>query len=125
MHSPLNLAIYEVVACIPAGSAVSYGDVAELLGAGGPRQVGAAMAGSAGEDLPWWRVVRADGSLPRELAERARPHWVSESTPVRGSGPDRVRFPDARWRPSVDEFARIDAIAALLHRGEDRSGGDP
>ncbi|GAA3696845.1 hypothetical protein GCM10022377_07200 [Zhihengliuella alba] len=123
MHSPLNLAIHELVVLVPAGTAVSYGDVAELLGAGGPRQVGRAMAGSEGEDLPWWRVVRADGSLPAELAVRARPHWVSESTPVRGAGPDRVRFPDARWQPSAEDFARIDALADRL-RPNDPCGGD-
>ena len=37
-------AVLAVVELIPAGSAVAYGDVAELLGSGGPRQVGSVMS---------------------------------------------------------------------------------
>lgn len=117
MAGELIDAIYEVVALVPAGSALAYGDVAELLGAGGPRQVGAAMAASTGLDLPWWRIVRADGSLPAGLAARAEPHWRAEGQPLRASGPPRLRFPEARWQPDDDAFAALDAIAASLERG--------
>ena len=35
--------VLDVVDAIPAGQVMSYGDVAEYLGAGGPRQVGRVM----------------------------------------------------------------------------------
>lgn len=113
MRYEFNQAVYDVVALVPAGAAVSYGDVAELLGAGGPRQVGAAMA-AAPDGLPWWRVVRADGSLREDLAARAADRWRSEAMPVRGTEPERIRFPAARWQPSDTEFAALDAITARL-----------
>ena len=55
------LDVLEVVERIPAGRVMSYGDVAEFLGAGGPRQVGWVMS-HFGSDVPWWRVLRADGT---------------------------------------------------------------
>lgn len=82
---------------IPPGMVLTYGDIAELIGSGGPRQVAAVMArGAAG--APWWRVVRADGSLPPLLASRARVHYLAERTPLM---PEtyRVRMSAARWTP--------------------------
>jgi alkylated DNA nucleotide flippase Atl1 len=54
--------VLDVVDSIPAGRVLSYGDVAEYLGEGGPRQVGRVMA-LWGGGVAWWRVVHADGSL--------------------------------------------------------------
>ncbi|WP_102160120.1 MGMT family protein [Zhihengliuella halotolerans] len=117
MAGQLIDAIYEVVAMVPAGRALAYGDVAELLGAGGPRQVGAAMAASTGLELPWWRIVRADGSLPADLAARAEPYWRAEGQPLKATEPPRLRFPQARWQPDDAEFAALDAIAGSFARG--------
>jgi len=36
--------VLDVVDAIPAGRVMSYGDIAEYLGEGGPRQVGRVMA---------------------------------------------------------------------------------
>ena len=60
---PYDEQVIGVVAAIPPGRVMSYGDVAEYLGAGGPRQVGQVMSRSEA-DLPWWRVIHADGSPP-------------------------------------------------------------
>ena len=51
-----------MVEAIPPGRVMSYGDVAEYLGEGGPRQVGRVMA-LWGGGVAWWRVIHADGSL--------------------------------------------------------------
>ncbi|MEE1620354.1 MGMT family protein [Zafaria sp. Z1313] len=108
-------AVHAVAWLIAPGRAVSYGDIAELLGAGGPRQVGAAMAGSgAASGVPWWRVVRADGSLPEPLSGEARLRWDDEGTPVRGG---RIRLALARWQPSDDDFRTLDDLAAQLGGG--------
>ena len=47
--------VLDVVEAIPPGQVMSYGDIAELLGRGGPRQVGRVMSTSGG-GVPWWRV---------------------------------------------------------------------
>nr|WP_249214111.1 MGMT family protein [Micrococcus luteus] len=76
---------------VPPGHAVSYGGLAGLLGAGGPRQAGRAMAESS-PGTPWWRVVRADGSLPPELAARAA---VEPRAGGHAPHPGRARGPAA------------------------------
>ena len=55
--------VYAVVARIPCGKVLSYGDIAKLIGY--PRRarfVGYAMR-VCPEGLPWHRVVKADGSI--------------------------------------------------------------
>ena len=39
-----------------------------------------------GGSVPWWRVVRADGSLPPSHDEEARAHYLEEGTPLRSAG---------------------------------------
>jgi alkylated DNA nucleotide flippase Atl1 len=82
---------------IPPGQVLTYGDLAALVGRGGPRQVGSVMA-SWGGGVPWWRVVRADGrpaaGYEREALDRLR----AEGTPLRAGG-DRVDLTHGRYRP--------------------------
>ncbi|MDX1570167.1 MAG: methylated-DNA--[protein]-cysteine S-methyltransferase [Xanthomonadales bacterium] len=58
-------AIYSVIASIPAGTVASYGRIARLAGL--PRRarlVGTALRRAPKDlDLPWHRVIRADGRL--------------------------------------------------------------
>jgi alkylated DNA nucleotide flippase Atl1 len=87
--------VLSVVEEIPRGRVTSYGAIASVVG-GGPRQVGAVLARHGGP-VPWWRVVRADGSLPPSHEHDARPHYLDEGTPLRASGAvDMVR---AFWEP--------------------------
>ena len=56
--------VYDIVAQIPQGKVISYGQIARILGRPqGARQVGYAMAVADGQRLPTHRVLRADGSL--------------------------------------------------------------
>lgn len=99
---PFAEAVLDVVDCIPAGRVMSYGDVAELLGGGGPRQVGRVMA-CWGGGVRWWRVVRSDGSLLPGHEREALARYREEGTPLRRArdgteaGVDMRR---ARWPPS-------------------------
>ncbi|MHB1638283.1 MAG: MGMT family protein [Candidatus Dormibacteria bacterium] len=92
-----------VIAAIPPGEVLSYGQVAMLAGkSGAGRAVGRILARSHG--LPWWRVVTADGRLvpgmeidqARRLAEegiparpaagpqpQVRPRWLGASAQAR------------------------------------------
>ncbi|MEU1125523.1 MGMT family protein [Streptomyces sp. NPDC005899] len=94
--------VLDVADLIPPGRVMTYGDVAEWLGDGGPRQVGRAMA-LYGSTVPWWRVVRADGALLPGHEQRALEHYRQEGTPLRpaprgteGHLP-RLDMRQARW----------------------------
>lgn len=85
---------------VPRGRVTTYGAIAEVvgqvLGRGGPRQVGAVLAREGG-GVPWWRVVRADGSLPPSHGDRARQAYLEEGTPLRPGGSVDLRA--AFWQP--------------------------
>ncbi|HKB31374.1 MAG TPA: MGMT family protein [Streptosporangiaceae bacterium] len=86
-----------VVERIPAGRVMSYGDIAEYLGEGGPRQVGRVLAQWGGA-VPWWRVIHADGSPPPGHERAAHAHYLTESTPLRAhAAAVRVDMRLARW----------------------------
>jgi alkylated DNA nucleotide flippase Atl1 len=89
-------AVLLVVEQIPRGRVTSYGAIADRVGVGGPRRVGRVMA-LFGGSVPWWRVVRADGSLPPSHDDEARANYLDEGTPLRPSG--RVDMPQAFWQP--------------------------
>ena len=74
--------VLDVADSIPPGRVMSYGDVAEYLGQGGPRQVGRVMA-LWGGSAAWWRVVHADGSLVPGHERTALEHYRAEGTPLR------------------------------------------
>jgi alkylated DNA nucleotide flippase Atl1 len=94
-EEPYEDQVYGVVVLIPPGRVMSYGDIAEFLGAGGPRQVGQVMSrGSA--DVPWWRVIHADGSPPQGREHDFLDHLRAEATPLRPDGA-RVDMRRARW----------------------------
>ena len=78
-------AVLALVERIPPGRVTTYGALAEAVGVGGPRQVGTVMS-TYGGSVPWWRVVRADGSLPSSHDEEARARYREEGTPLRPSG---------------------------------------
>ena len=90
-------AVLDLIDQIPAGMVLAYGDVAELLGRGGPRQVGFVMS-RYGSSVAWWRVIRASGEMPEALLDEALTHWRAENTPLaRGALGHRVDMARARW----------------------------
>lgn len=77
-------AVLEVVASIPEGRVMSYGDVAATIGSRAARGVGQVMA-YHGDGVPWWRVVRASGHPPECHEGRALEFYRAEGTPLRWS----------------------------------------
>jgi alkylated DNA nucleotide flippase Atl1 len=77
--------VIERVRAIPEGYVCTYGDI----DARAPRLVGRVLA--TNHDLPWHRVVRADGSIPRGQPQREL--LRAEGVPMRG---DRVDLDQAR-----------------------------
>ncbi|HYI46430.1 MAG TPA: MGMT family protein [Actinomycetota bacterium] len=45
------------------GELATYGEIAEEAGSPHAARAVGNLLSKSGEDLPWWRVVRADGSL--------------------------------------------------------------
>jgi methylated-DNA-protein-cysteine methyltransferase related protein len=58
-----------LVAAIPPGRVVTYGDLAEVVGLSSPRIVGWIMRTDS-SDLPWHRVIRASGRPAPHLTSR-------------------------------------------------------
>jgi alkylated DNA nucleotide flippase Atl1 len=75
---------------IPPGFVRTYGD----LSPGAPRFAGSVLHANDDPELPWHRVVRADGSLAK--GERQRRLLEAEGIPFRGSRVDMraARLPD-------------------------------
>ncbi|GAA5156500.1 hypothetical protein GCM10023340_44560 [Nocardioides marinquilinus] len=92
--------VLRIVESIPPGRVTTYGAIADLVGSG-PRLVGNVMA-RHGAGVPWWRVVRADGSLPPSHHDEARPAYLAEGTPLRRSGL-AVDLVAAFWPPEPSE----------------------
>jgi methylated-DNA-protein-cysteine methyltransferase-like protein len=85
-------AVTRVIRDLPPGEVSTYGEVAREAGfPGAARAVGHLL--SAGADVPWWRVVAANGRLvPGHETEHAR-RLRAEGVDVRDG---RVRWPRGR-----------------------------
>jgi alkylated DNA nucleotide flippase Atl1 len=66
---------------VPEGFVRAYGDVSPSA----PRFAGTVLAATP-EDVPWWRIVRADGSLAKGARQRAL--LEQEGVPFRGEKVD-------------------------------------
>jgi len=75
--------VIETVRAIPEGFVRTYGDVSP----GAPRFTGTVLR-TTDADLPWWRVVRADGSLAQ--GERQRTLLDAEGIPFLTTAAPRV-----------------------------------
>lgn len=75
----------ERVRSVPRGHVTTYGD----LSPGAPRFAGAVLAAWTEPDLPWQRIVRADGSLAK--GDRQRRLLEAEGVPFRGERVDMRR----------------------------------
>jgi alkylated DNA nucleotide flippase Atl1 len=91
--TPYARRVLDAVDAIPVGKVMAYSDVAEYVGQGTGRTVGTIM-GQHGHEVPWYRVVRADGSCAPEVRERQVALLRSEGVPMDGEKVDLAR---ARW----------------------------
>jgi len=95
--TPFAEQVLDLVAAIPPGRVLTYGDVAERLGSRAPRAVGTALARFGG-GVPWWRVVRSDGRLAPRNEQQAAERLRAEGVALLGEGPDlRVDLALHRW----------------------------
>ena len=83
--------ILDRVRRVPPGYVTTYGDLAP----GAPRHAGRVLS-QMPADIPWWRVVRSDGTWPKGAEQRAR--LLQEDVPIRGR---RVLMAEARISPEA------------------------
>ena len=95
--------VLAVVAAVPAGRVLTYGDVREWLGESSPRAVGVVLAWH-GHDVPWWRVVLSDGRPAPVGREEALVALRREGVPLAPDG--RVDLSRARWDGRLPDAAR-------------------
>ena len=79
--------VLERIRDIPPGFVRTYGDVSP----GAPRFAGTVLSQTEDAEVPWFRVVRADGTLAKGTRQRAL--LDAEGVPFRG---DRVDLAVAR-----------------------------
>lgn len=78
--TPFQQRLRLAIADLGVGEVVSYGEVARRAGRPGAARAAGAFLAAHGGDLPWWRVVHADGRLaphkPRDQQRRLRAEGV-------------------------------------------------
>jgi alkylated DNA nucleotide flippase Atl1 len=87
-------AIFDAVEAIPRGRVSTYGTIGRLVGVG-PRRVARALSAGGGA-VPWWRVLRADGTVAEPVRVRQLELLAGEGVPMRDGRVDlaAVRWPD-------------------------------
>lgn len=90
-HESRVAGIVDRIRRIPSGSVQTYGEIDPVA----PRLVGLVLA-TTHHDLPWQRVIRADGGIPKGQRQRELLRW--EGVPMRG---DRVDIDRARILSSL------------------------
>ncbi len=93
---PLRAAVLAAVRAIPAGRVSSYGGVAARAGLSGRARLVGRVLREAGADLPWHRVLHADGRLAMPpgsaLAREQGRRLAREGVAVRGGRVARGYF---------------------------------
>lgn len=95
--TPYAALVLAAVDRIPPGRVMSYGDVAEYVGSGSARAVGAVLS-RHGHEVPWQRVVLSTGEPAPASPVEALRLLRSEGVPMRG---ERVDMDRARWDGSA------------------------
>ena len=93
------------IAAIPSGMVASYGQIAELAGiARGHRVVAKFLKqDNSVDDLPWHRVIRADGKLGFPVGSRM---FLQQMTQLKVEGVvaknNRIDMKRYAWQPTLD-----------------------
>jgi methylated-DNA-protein-cysteine methyltransferase-like protein len=107
--------VWAVVAQIPTGRVVSYGQIAALLGnPRAARTVGWALHSTPESlDIPWHRVINSQGRISTDCGEHSPDlqRRLLETEGVEFDARGIVDLERFQWRPSIDD---IDSILLAL-----------
>ena len=109
--------VYEIVNQIPVGRVMTYGQIAEILGAGyTPRTVGFVMHAADTENVPWQRVINSQGacSTGRMTVPINLQQQILESEGVKFSDKGRCDLNVCRWSPAGFDAAKTDEQLSLF-----------
>ncbi|GAB2753767.1 MGMT family protein [Amycolatopsis magusensis] len=99
MDEELHERVRAVISDVPPGKVSTYGDIANLAGAPSPRMVGAILA-EDGSDLPWHRILRANGTPAPHLADEQLARLRAEGVLADGQKVDLRTY---RWNQEEPE----------------------
>jgi methylated-DNA-protein-cysteine methyltransferase related protein len=103
--APFRARVLALVAQIPIGRVMTYGQLATLAGApGAARQAGFVMNSLAETDLPWQRVINAQGMISTDklgFGDIQRGLLVAEGVAFDASG--RCDLKRLQWWPDEEE----------------------
>ena len=92
--------VYKIVAQIPSGRVVTYGQVAALGGRPRAARIVGGIAHWGDQSLPWQRVVHKDGSLAAGYPGGVEGHkQVLEAEGIRVSKDYKVDIEILKWNP--------------------------
>lgn len=92
--------VYKIVAQIPRGRVVTYGQVAALCGRPRAARIVGGIAHWGDQSLPWQRVVHKDGSLAAGYPGGVEGHkQVLEAEGIRVSKDYKVDIERLKWNP--------------------------
>ena len=109
--------VYEIVNQIPVGRVMTYGQIAEILGAGyTPRTVGFVMHAAETENVPWQRVINSQGacSTGRMTVPINLQQQILESEGVKFNEKGRCDLKIYRWSPEGFEEDEADEQPSLF-----------
>jgi methylated-DNA-protein-cysteine methyltransferase-like protein len=95
-------AIHGMVCRVPKGCVASYSQIADMVGLPGrARMVGKALGASFNrEEVPWWRIIRADGRIAfgadTEYGQLQQARLVQEGVVITHM---RIAMKHYQWRP--------------------------
>jgi methylated-DNA-protein-cysteine methyltransferase related protein len=100
VDSEFKYRVYEVVAKIPKGRVMSYGQVAALAGAAWAAWEVGQIAHTGPDDLPWQRVVNKSGGLARGYPGGMEGHKrVLEAEGIAVDQDYKVNIKELIWYP--------------------------
>ncbi|EMD22173.1 MULTISPECIES: MGMT family protein [Amycolatopsis] len=106
MDDELHERVREVIASVPAGSVATYGDIASVSGAPSPRLIGRILS-EDGHDLPWHRILRADGTPAPHLLDEQLQRLREEGVIPDGQRVDLRKY---RWQRDPDDDAGLGGL---------------
>lgn len=98
--------VYAIVAAIPEGKLMSYGDIAAIAGHPYAARVVGQIAHFGPDNLPWHRVVNRAGNLAsgfwggKEVHQQMLEH---EGVPIENY--QVIDFEERRWNPAVNNHS--------------------
>ena len=104
MDEQIHERVRDVIRSIPAGQVATYGDVAAVAKAPSPRIVGRILA-EDGHDLPWQRVLRANGTPAPHLADEQLQLLREEGVAILDG---KIDFAAHRWEESPAAHAKAE-----------------